>query len=219
MNWEGLKTKSLPPLLAIALLSTIISACGGTSKGTSSTSTPSSAAAASSPTKTASASSSIPGYAKVDGDRDNDVGAAYDDTNNNAVLNYGHAASAVDKQAAAALVKRYYAAALQGDGAKACSMIVSSLSKAVVEDYGHGSAGPAYLQGGKTCPAVMELLFEHFHGQLVAELPKLEVRRVRLAGEHGVAILSFGTLPERQIPVSREGAAWKVDAPLDSELP
>jgi hypothetical protein len=212
--------RALFTLLAIALLSVGASACGNASKGTGSTSAASATATTgSSPTKTASSTASTPLYTKADADKDNDTGAPYDDTSNSTALDYGHAASAADKQAVTELVKRYYAGALEGNGAKACAMIVSSLSKAVVEDYGHGSAGPPYLQSGKTCPAVMTLLFKHSHAQLSLELPKLKVSRVRLVGTHGLAIMSFGTMPEREISVLREGSAWKVQALLDSELP
>lgn len=63
------------------------------------------------------------------------------------------------------------------------------------------------------------LLFRHSHSLLTAELLKLEVSRVRLVGHRGFAILSFGAMPERQIPVGREGHTWKIQALLDSELP
>jgi hypothetical protein len=72
---------------------------------------------------------------------------------------------------------------------------------------------------GTTCAAVLTLLFKHDHPQLVAELPKLEVARVRLIEHHGIVILHFGTLPERQIPVAREGHTWKLQGLLDSEVP
>jgi hypothetical protein len=213
--------KSLPALLTIALLSVGVTACGSASKGMSSTSTTSSSAATTSPspTKTTTSAASTQVYTKADADKDNDISAPDDDASNRYALSYGHAASAADQRAVTELVKRYYAAALKGDGAKACAMIVSSLSKAVVEDYGHGSPGPSYLQSGKTCPQVMALLFKHFHAQLTAEIPKLEVARVRLVGPHGFAIMSFGAMPEREISVRREGSAWKVQALLDSELP
>lgn len=213
--------KSLLALLAIALLSVGVAACGGAGKGTdaATTAASSSATATTAPAKTVSSATSTRGYAKVDADKDNDIGAALDDKNNKLALDYGHAASAADKRAVTELIKRYYAVALRGDGAKACAMIISSLSKAVVEDYGHGSVGPAYLQSGTTCPAVMALLFKHYHTQFTVQVPKLEVPRVRLVGTHGFAILSFGKMPEREISVYREGDTWKVQALLDNELP
>ena len=203
--------RSLLILLITALLSLWASACGDAGK-----STKSSADAAT--TSTASATTSTPSYTRVDSDKDNDVGAPYDDTNNDSALDYGHAASSADKQAVTALVKRYYTIAATDDGAQACPLIVSGLSKAVAEDYGHGSAGPSYLSSGTTCQAVMTLLFKHNHDQLAYELAKLEVPRVRLIGHNGIAILRFGAL-EREISVSREGHTWKLETLLDTELP
>ena len=203
--------KLLLILLTVAMFSLGPVACGGANSGADS-------ASIASPS-TVSNTAPAPTYAKADSDKDNDIGAPYDDTNNSGILNYGHAANATDERAIAALVKRYYATAVAGDGSKACSMIVSSLSKAVVEDYGHGSAGSPYLSSGKTCSAVMALLFKHSHSQLAAELPKLKVSHVRLLGDRGLAVLTFGAMPERQIPIGLEGHTWKVQALLDSELP
>ena len=65
----------------------------------------------------------------------------------------------------------------------------------------------------------MTALFKHLHEQIAAEEPMLRVRAVRLEQHHGVAVLSFGTMPERQIQVRREARTWKADALLDSPLP
>lgn len=210
--------RPLLALLTVTLLSVGACACGGTSKDAGSTSHSSTSSAASA-TPTTSASAPTPDYRKADSDKDNDVGAPGDDKNNNSVLKLGRAASAADAQAATALVRRYYAAATAREGAKACSMIFSSLANAVSEDYGHGSAGPSYLSAGRTCPAVMGLLFKHFHSQLTVERPKLKVTHVRLEGQHGVVVLSFGTQPERQFTIRREGHAWKLGGLIDGELP
>lgn len=208
-------------LVPIALLSVCIVACGGASQTTGSTSRASSdgSAAAGSASATASHGAvQTTDYAQADSDKDNDSGPE-DDKSNNGVLDYGHPASAVDARAVTALVKRYYAAAIAENGAKACEMLYSIFSEAIAEDYGQNSPGPAYLHAGKTCSQVMSLLFKHLHSQLRVELPKLKVARVRLNGHHGLALLSFGTMPERQISVAREGHAWKVESLIDSELP
>jgi hypothetical protein len=220
---EAIEMKTLLALLAIALLSVGVDACGGAAKGTGSTSTSSSSATTASPAKTAASTAPARALTKADVDKDNDIGAPFDD-NNHEALTYGHAANATDTRAVSEMVKRYYAAALRGDGATACAMIVSSLAKAVVEDYGPGSPGPEYLRSGKTCPAIMALLFKYLHAQFSAEVPKLKVARVRLRvtpgfGTHGFAIMSFGTLPERELAVDREGNTWKAQALIDIELP
>jgi hypothetical protein len=213
------KTKPLLALFAIAAIAAGVCACGGASTGTQSASHASSSAAPSSSTAATGASNntSTTDYTKADSDKDNDIGAPHDDTNNNSELDFGHAANAADKRTVTALVKRYYATALAGDGAKACSMIYSTLAEAVPEDYGQ-PPGPLYMRGAKTCPAAMALLFKHFHTLLTLEVPKLEVTRVRLIEHHGYALLSFGELPEREILVAREGRVWTMNGLFDSEL-
>jgi hypothetical protein len=197
--------KSLLTLLAIVLLSVAATACGA-GKGAGSPSQVSSNAAASSGTPAAGA------------DNDNDPKGRIDDINDSAVFNSGHAASVADKQAVTVLIKRYYAAALAGDGAAACSMINSTLVKAIPEDYGRG--GPPYLRSGKTCTAILMLVFKHVHHLLIAEVPRLEVTRVRLLGNNlALAVLGFKGMPEREISVGREGGAWKMYSLLDDELP
>jgi hypothetical protein len=134
------------------------------------------------------------------------------------VLNLGHAANATDKGLIAALVRRYYKAEADEDGAAACSMLYSLYAESVPEDYGVTPPGPTYAHG-TTCPAVMTLVFKHFHNQIVARLPKLEISRVRLIAHQGVAVLSFGGRPEREIHVTREGHIWRIVGLTDSELP
>ena len=198
--------KPLFALLVVALLSWGAAACGGATKGTVSGSQTLPNAVASDSTATTTASSARPTQHSPKNDT------------NNSVLDYGRAASATDKQAVTALVKRYYAAAAAGEGATACSLIQSSLANAVAEDYGQ-APGPSYLRGGKTCQAVMSLLFKHDHHQLIAEVRTLDMTRVRVKGNIGLAVLGFRAMPEREISVSREGSVWKINALLDSQLP
>jgi hypothetical protein len=158
-------------------------------------------------------------YSKVDHDNDNDVGVTTDEANNNEVLDFGHAADPVNRRLISALIMNYYAAAVAEDGSKACSMLYITIAEAVPEDQGAGSAGPAYQSSGKTCAAVMALMFEHFREQLTAEFSHLKVIRVRLDKRRGVAVLSSSGLPERQILVLRERHTWKLEGLLDDELP
>lgn len=199
-------------LLALSVAVTValvIAACGDTRTSPSTTSSSS-----------AEGSDTAAAYqAKADADKDNDIGAPYDDKNNDRALNFGHEAHEPEKRIIAALVKNYYAIALAGNGAKACSMIYSPLAESAAEDYGSSKPpGPPYMKG-TTCTAVLDGLFRHFHAQLTAEVPLLKVTRVRLIEHHGTAILSFGTMPEREILVIREGHVWRMDALLDRELP
>ena len=211
--------KSLLASVTVALLCFGISACGSSSKGVGSASQSSSSSAAA----TAAASTSTtpaPDFRKADRDQDNDVGAPQDglEKNNNRVLDFGRAAGSSDERAITSLIEGYYAAALAEDGAKACTLLYSTLAEAVPEDYGQSPPSQPYMRG-TTCPTVMMLLFKHEHSKLAVLVPLLKVSRVRLKEHHGLVVLQFGKMPERQIPVAREGHIWRVEALLDSELP
>jgi hypothetical protein len=212
--------KSLLALLAAVSLGAALTACGSTHSGTDSPAHSSPAATVpttdtpTAPTDTTPA----PAETKVDGDKDNDIGAPYDDTHNDGVFALTHPPSSADARAITALIKRYYVLAAAENGAAACAMLYSTLAEVVPEDYGQSPPGQPYMRG-TTCAAVLTLLFKHFHAQLALELPKLRVRRIGLDGRNARALLSFGTLPERQISVDREGHSWRIDALLDSELP
>ncbi|MFZ2114909.1 MAG: hypothetical protein WAU77_14395 [Solirubrobacteraceae bacterium] len=212
--------RQLLALPTAALLCLGLCACASTRTNSASQVFQNSVATASTAATSTSSSTPSSDYTKVDGDKDNDVGAPSDDTNNNQVSDFGHAASEPYRRAITALVKRYYAAALADDGAKACSMIYSTLAESVPEDYGGASHQPLpapYLRG-ETCAAVLTGLFKHLHAQLTVEVPKLEVARVRVEEHHALVLLRFGKLPERQIPVAREGRIWRMEELLDSEL-
>jgi hypothetical protein len=199
---------SLGPLalMAMAACAFMLSSCAGGSNG----------AASASPKGERSAT---PEYEKRDRDRDTDFGVTIgDDTSHNRLVPSGHSASEPDRRSITTLVRRYYAAALAGDGARGCSLLYSPLAESVPSTYGSGPAGLPYAHGS-TCETVLTNLFGHFHAQLAAEVPKLAVRRVLLYERHGAAVLGFGALPERQILVIREVDVWRVDALIDQELP
>jgi hypothetical protein len=153
-------------------------------------------------------------------DRDNDSdnsSSSYYDSDDTSVRGFGHAANASDRRAITALIASYYAAAAAGDGAKACSLIYSTLAGTLPEDL--AGAGPAYLRGTKTCPRIMSKLFEQNHLQFAAYSTKLEVSGIRLKSGRGLVVLGFKTLPGRQIEVGREHGVWKIFAVVDQELP
>jgi hypothetical protein len=160
----------------------------------------------------------VPEYAAIDRDGDNDVEVTDDDSSHNGLVPHGRSASEPYKRAIATLLRRYYAAALASDGSRGCSLLYSPFAESVPSTYGSGPAGLPYAHGS-TCKAVLTNLFKHFHARLAAEAPRLSIRRVLLDEHHGVAVLGFGALPERQIPVVREGRAWRVVALIDQELP
>ncbi len=208
--------RQLQTLMTIVLLAIGLTACGGSgsSSHTSSVSDPDDVPT----TAPASETTPVPLDTRVDADKDNDVGASDDDTNNNRAFALGRPASLSERRAATALIKRYYAVALAGDGARGCTMLYSTLAEAAVEDDAQ-PPGPLYMRGAKTCAEVLNRLFVHFQAQLAAEVPKLEVTRVRMERHHGIASLRFGALPEREISVAQEGHTWKMTTILDQELP
>jgi hypothetical protein len=191
--------------------------CGGATGGTEAGATrgPSSPGGSASTIDTSRTASALP---ERDKDNDDDIGAPNDDINNNRIERYGHAASATDEWAVTELVKSYYAMAAAGNGVKACTLLDSSLAADAPEDYGR-VPGPAYLRGATTCPAVMAKLFRHSRAQLAAKTATLEVTSIRVSGNHGFALLSFGKMPERDITVRREHHRWKIGMLLDEELP
>jgi hypothetical protein len=216
--------KSVVVLLTIVSLSLGAAACGGTSKGTSSATQALSNASQtpSNGTNSGTAGTTVSGATPTrpthenDNDDHTNPPAPADDPNNGSARNYGHAASAADTRAITTLLERYYAIALAGEGVKACPMIDSGLVKAVPLDY--GKLGPSYLRGGKTCAAVLSLLFQHEHQKLAAEVPQLKFLSMRLESNHGLVLLGFGSLPERLITVVHEGSVWKVAMLLDGEV-
>lgn len=237
--------KSLLALLTVGLLSMGATSCGGSSDGRTTPmiaiSTSSVTTASSAPVTTGATTTSGHDYLndgdaeKVnDGDADNqranhEDGDAdsfdeyetthdnnsYHDQDDKMILTYGHAATATEKEAVVAAVERYYAAAAVGDGARGCSTIASSLANAVPEDYGQ-RAGPTYLRGGKTCQAVLSLLFKHFRSRLAGTV---HVTGVRVAADHALALLGSRTMPASYLYLERMGGAWKVDGLLGEALP
>lgn len=205
--------KRLLARTAIAPLAASLLACGGSGRS-------SSVDSHDMPTTVSSAdTSTAPLDASVDADHDNDVHAAEDDTNDNRALRYGHDASLSERRAISSLVKRYYATALAEDGARGCSLLYSTLAEAAPQDDSREPDAPAYMHGQTTCAGVLHALFRHYHAQLAAELPKLQITRVRLQGRQGFVFLRFGKLSERRTGVRREGHTWKMTHIYDEELP
>jgi hypothetical protein len=195
-------------MIIVTLVALFVVACGGSGKDRASRS--------SAPSSTTSTDSSATAIPKADSDKDVD-GGPQDDTSDSVVLDFGHPAGTRDRRAIAQLVKRYYGIAVNEEGSRACALIATPLSKSVAEDYGQ-SPGPAYARG-KTCTAVMTLFFRHFHSQLATRLPQLAVSHVQVSNRRGLAVLKFGAMPERQMPVVREGTTWKVESILDYDVP
>jgi hypothetical protein len=198
----------------IAVLAALLCACGGTSRNGSAATARISPSEAS---REAAERRPAPLDAHVDVDRDNDSGLPGDNHDNKET--FGHPASPTDQRAIAALVKRYYAAALAENGARGCALLYSTLVEAVPIDDGREPGAPTYMHGRTTCASVLTALFKHYHAQLAAELPRLQVTSVHTREHEGFAHLRFGGgLPERRIGVKRERRTWKMSQIYDQEL-
>jgi hypothetical protein len=149
-----------------------------------------------------------------DQDADNPHGGYYD-SDDNGVRYQGHEASAADRQAITVLIKRYYAAAASDDGAGACALTYYIDIETIPEQYGQ-PPGPLWLRGAKTCPAVLSLVFKHFHSRLTAAI---EVTGVRVSGDRADVLVGFRTLPAGVVKARREGHTWKIDGLLAVALP
>ena len=211
-RWTGL----IFALIVGALLDSVLLACGNASRDAGSPSRVSSTA-----TGAAGTGAAAPGsYLKGDDDADEGVGSP--DADDGRTRGYGHAANAADEHAVTALVKRYYAAGAMGDGATACRLMSPrlagepNLGDAAEEAYPPAPSAPSLH--GKSCVQIMSLLFREDHRRLTADRATLYVIAVRIDGLHGLTLLGFRASPERQIPIVREGHAWKIDSLLDLEI-
>jgi hypothetical protein len=153
----------------------------------------------------------------ADGDNDNPTRASYafPDRDDEETFAYGHTPAPAARRAIASVVERYFAAASTGDGATACSLLLSSIAAAAPADYG-GTAGPPYLRGAKTCQAVMSMLFRHLHEELAAAITIFEVR---VHGAHAQVILSSKTQPAGDVFLLRQGSSWKLIGLVSQPLP
>jgi hypothetical protein len=229
--------KWLPTLMAATLLSIGAAGCGASKDNGSpsqSASNPSPSTAA--PATITSPATSPHGYlndgdndpigdADNDNNHDNDNdnsedhvpndNSNYHDSDDRGILAFGHAASAADKRAMTALVKRYYTVAAAVDGPKACAMLAPRFAESIVEDYGKESPGPSYLRSGTTCPAVMALLFQHFRAQIAAPF---DVTSVRVERNQAYALLGSKATPARYITLERRRKVWWIGALIGNPL-
>lgn len=168
------------------------------------------------------ASSWDDGYHKPDDDNDegmdhqpSDEHEGYRDSDDLDSLRVGHPASPAQANTIEALVRRYYAVAATGDGAKACSMMARSFAQATPLDY--GKFGPPYLHGAKTCARVTTLQFEHSRDQITSPI---QITAVHIETENrAYAYFGSRTTPASEIAVLREGGNWKIGALLGGPMP
>lgn len=131
------------------------------------------------------------------------------------IAEFGRPADALDRSEIAALVSGYYAAAGAEQGAKACGMLFFAVAESLAEKYGR-APGPLYLNGAKTCQAVLTRVFEHFHAQLSM---RPTVTLVHVSGNRARALLAWKALPAGYVEARREGTAWKLENVLATAVP
>jgi hypothetical protein len=143
----------------------------------------------------------------------------YDD----AVRHFGREAVGGQLRAVDALARRYYAVAASGDGATGCRLLARSIArrhdfKSIVPPE-YAQVADSSLFRDRSCAQVESLLFGLSRRTIAAAAKgTLVVTSLRVRGRHGFALLSFKTLPERQLPVLKEGRTWRIDALLDAEI-
>lgn len=144
-----------------------------------------------------------------------DAGEGYRDADDLDSLRVGVPASPADMRAIEAVVKRYYAVAATGDGAKACAMMARAFAKSVPVDY--GKYGPPYLHGGKTCASIAARQFHRARDQIT---PAIYITAVHLEHpDRAYALFGSRTTPASFIAVVREGSTWKIGALMGRPQP
>lgn len=151
-----------------------------------------------------------------DFDHDLPKQGGYYDSDDAPVRGFGSAATGTEKRALTLLAQRYFVAAARADGAAGCSLFTSNFIKAVPEDYGHGSAGPSYLSAGRTCAAVLTLLFKHMHAELAAPI---KVTAVRVKGDEALTLIGSHVMPANALMAHREAGSWRLVGLVGSPLP
>jgi hypothetical protein len=208
--------KSAAALLAAAVLCSSTTACDSTSKGAGPRPQLPADAAVSAGTRTTAAPRATPagGYLKNDADDDGDEKHRQPNDNALFLATYGKRADQADMRAVTALIKRYYATAAAGDGAKACPLLYSTLATGLTEGQGH-----SVRSASKACAAIVSRLLEQQHERLAGDdVATMVVVDVHVKGDLGVAVLGFRTVPMSTMLLKRERGAWKIDALFDSEI-
>jgi hypothetical protein len=124
-------------------------------------------------------------------------------------LYYGQVANVADTRRAAAVVRRYYAVAADGDARTACSLLVPPLVKGLPNEYGR--LGPSYLRGAKTCQSILLRIFHRVHWALVAPIT---VRGFLAHETNGYAFVNSKKLPVSVIALERIRGSWVVAVPI-----
>lgn len=157
-----------------------------------------------------------PNDSDIDGDNDMARVWNYYDKDDVPLRTFGHAAKGSELDQLVAFATKYSSAEVSEDGKTACAMLTSTLARSVVQDYGHGSVGPAYLRSANTCAQVLTQLFAHQHSQLRSPA---QVMVVRAKGQEARVLIGSHDMPASYFELQREGGVWKNAAILAYPLP
>lgn len=161
------------------------------------------------------------GYVEGDSDTD-DIFHSHKDEDDSAIRGYGSEASASELAVVDNLVKLYYEAAAHQEGARACTLIYGPVARSrdfanvVPEAYADVSSSSLFRD--RSCAEVESEMFELNLRTLREGAASVRVSTLRVHGAHGIAILSFKTIPEYEIAVEREHGHWTIDALLDNAI-
>jgi len=140
---------------------------------------------------------------------------SYHESDDRPIMAYGHDANPLDARRVATVVKHYYAAARNDNGARACSILSLDIVKSLAQEYGQ-EPGPAYLRGQKTCSGIMAHMFDHFRDRLRSTIV---VTSVRIAANQAFALLGSTKTSASYISLQREEGCWRVAMLIGSMLP
>lgn len=135
----------------------------------------------------------------------------YHDGDDSEIIGFGHPADTADKRVIASLVRRYYAAAVAGDGRSACGLMYPQTERFVPAIYGWSGT----RSRGHTCPTVMSNLFGENHKSLAGTF---EVTDVYIKDDQAYALIGYPSHPTRYIHMLRRGGAWMIDDTLGQPL-
>jgi len=195
-------------LLAAGLSLTALSvgACGGASRGTRASST----------VARSEVAATLPAVElPIDYDLDSDSYHGERDVDG---VPFPQMAGSRDEGAASALVRRYYAAAAEGDGAVACALLALPLAESVAEDYGPKAGTEA--ASGESCTSAVTAIFGTMRGQLRRDSADLRIAEVRVQGGAASVRMTFGRRPPSYYEyLERERGVWKLGDVVASNQP
>lgn len=210
-----------PILLAIALLSAVLGACG-TTRHTVSRGPVRAGGVSDSPAQAVrrggAAYSSHDGYLVYDGDTDKDDSARVrpsEDDDRDLMMEYPTTITGAQRRGIVKLVEDFYSAAQQGQSARVCSMLTPTLAEGLP-----APASSTTTRGRSGCERAVTPFLEAERAQLRADEPaSMTILTVRASGDVGFALVGFRHASERELPLERDSNAWRVASLEDRPVP